>query len=211
MRAAHGWVLSGGVPIIAILALLTLGPTAAWSQDAPARFELGGNFTASHVSLETFGPGVDGSVNFGRHIAFDAGYSWLPTPTPQHIMTAFFGAKAGMRTEHFGFFGKVRPGLISFGDAVRSVTIDFGPNGISSVFRQARQTEKALDLGGVLEYYPARHWALRWDAGDMVVFGEPGLTSNLVGTVPPNFVNPPPEPAQTTNNFLFSTGVRYRF
>jgi hypothetical protein len=192
--------------------LLTVAGPAAWSQDSPTRFEVGAGFTATHVGLEAFGPSVEGAVNFGRHIAFDAAYSWLPTPTPQHMMTALFGAKVGTRTHHFGFFGKVRPGLISLGDSVREVSVFFNPDGtVSSSFRTARQNEKALDLGGVFEYYPARHWALRWDAGDLMVFNEPPLHIIVCGGVPPNFITFPPSPGQTTHNFLFTTAVHYRF
>jgi hypothetical protein len=192
--------------------LMTLAPAAAWSQGSPTRFEVGAGFTATHVGLEAFGPSAQGDVNFGRHVAFDAVYSWLPTPTPQHMMTALFGAKVGTRTQHFGFFGKVRPGLISFGDSVRQANIIFNPDGtVSSSFRTARQNEKALDLGGVFEYYPARHWALRWDAGDLMVFNEAPLQITVSGNVPPDFITSPPSPGQTTHNFLFSTAIQYRF
>jgi hypothetical protein len=192
--------------------VITLAPTTAWSQDLPTRFEVGAGFTATHVGLEAFGPTAAGDVNFGRHVAFDAVYSWLPTPTPQHMMTALFGAKVGTRTQRFGFFGKVRPGLISFGDSVREVNIVFNPDGtVASSFRTARQNEKALDLGGVFEYYPARHWALRWDAGDLMVFNEAPLQITVSGNVPPDFIISPPFSGQTTHNFLFSTALHYRF
>ncbi|MGE5321627.1 MAG: hypothetical protein ACM3SW_02110 [Actinomycetota bacterium] len=165
------------------------------------------------VGAEAFGPGAEGDVNFGRHIAFDAAYSWSPTPTPQHVMTALFGVKAGTRTQRFGFFAKVRPGLISFGNSLRQVTEIFGPGGGLSTasFRLARENQKALDLGGVLEYYPARHWALRWDAGDLMEFGEQGVLFTAVGNVPPGFIFFPPLPGRTTHNFMFSTAVHYRF
>jgi hypothetical protein len=200
------------VIVVLGFALVTFAPIAAWSQDSPTRFEVGAGFTATHVGLEAFGPSAEGDVNFGRHVAFDAAYSWLPTPTPQHMMTALFGAKVGTRTQHFGFFGKVRPGLISFGDSVRQVDVIFNPDGtVSSSFRNARQNEKALDLGGVFEYYPARHWALRWDAGDLMVFNEAPLQITVSGNVPPDFITFPPFAGQTTHNFLFTTSLHYRF
>lgn len=201
--------------VIAILglSLITVAPGVASAQDSPPRFEAGGSFTAMRVGPEVFGPGAEGDVNFGRHIAFDAAYSWSPTPTPQHVMTALFGVKAGTRMQRFGFFGKVRPGLISFGNSVREVTEIFGSGGVlpTANLRLARLNQKALDLGGVLEYYPARHWALRWDAGDLMVFGEQGVLFTAVGNVPPGFVFFPPAPGRTTHNFMFSTAVHYRF
>ncbi|HEY2496478.1 MAG TPA: outer membrane beta-barrel protein [Candidatus Angelobacter sp.] len=189
--------------------------TTVLAQDSPGRFEVGGGFTAAHtLNTENFGPAVEGDINFGRHLALDGAYSWLPG-TSEHVMTGFFGAKAGVRTEHFGIFAKVRPGFISFGREVREINIIFGPGltDISSSFRVGRQTERALDLGGVMEYYPARHWALRWDFGDMLVFQEPGPTENVtvIGNGLPGFISFPPTPSQTSNNFQFSTGVHYRF
>jgi hypothetical protein len=213
MQTIRSWAQLVRLTVTVILGFIfiTLTPTASWSQDSPMRFELGAGFTATHVGLEAFGPGAEGDVNFGRHVAFDAVYSWLPTPTPQHMMTALFGAKAGTRTQHFGFFGKVRPGLISFGDSVRQANIAFNPDGtVTSSFRTARQNEKALDLGGVFEYYPARHWALRWDAGDLMVFNESPLQITVSGNVPPDFITAP-LPGLTTHNFLFSTAIHYRF
>src|SRR5436309_2463883 len=76
------------------------------------KFELGGNFTALRLSgTGLLGPGIEGDVNFGRYLALDAAYSWLPS-SPQHVMTALFGAKAGIRTKHVGLFAKVRPGFV---------------------------------------------------------------------------------------------------
>jgi hypothetical protein len=193
---------------LAAIALLGFTPASAWSQDSPGRFEAGGSFNATHLGPEAFGPGAEGDVNFGQHIALDSAYSWYHT---LHTTTALFGAKVGTRTQHFGFFGKARPGLISIGDTLRDITFIFGPDGsITPSFRRARENEKALDLGGVFEYYPSRHWALRWDAGDLMIFQEAGPTFNVVGNVPPGFVINS-FPGHTTHNFLFSTALHYRF
>jgi hypothetical protein len=188
--------------------------TTAIAQDSPGRFEVGGNFTALRFeSGGFFGPGVEGDINFGRHFALDGGFSWLPSGT-LHVMTGLFGAKVGTRREHFGFFGKVRPGFISFGDVLRqdiiTITTQPGPS-VSSFTRLGRLTERALDLGGVMEYYPSRHWALRWDIGDTVLFGEqPPNATLIVDGVTSTLLNPL-FPHGTTHNFQFSTGVHYRF
>src|SRR5262245_57279987 len=100
---------------------LVLSPVFACAQDSPGRVEVGGNFTALHIGGAFFGPGVDGDFNFNRHIALDGSFSWLPS-SPTHVMTGLFGAKVGTRTQHFGFFGKVRPGFISFCNVERSAT-----------------------------------------------------------------------------------------
>jgi hypothetical protein len=189
--------------------------TTVLAQDSPGRFEVGGGVTVAHtLNAENFGPAVEGDINFGRHLALDGAYSWL-SGTFDHTMTGFFGAKAGVRTEHFGIFAKVRPGFISFGRELREVDFIFGPGptDFSSSSRIGRQTERALDLGGVMEYYPARHWALRWDFGDTLIFQESGPAENVtvIGNGLPGFIPFPPTPSQTSNNFQFSTGVHYRF
>ncbi len=182
----------------------------ALGQDTPGRFEVGGNFTALRFGSGGFlGPGVDGDLNFGRHIALDGTYSWLPS-NPLHVMTGLFGAKVGTRTEHFGFFGKARPGFISFGNVERSATEIIGP-GLFLSQRFARQTEKALDFGGVMEYYPARHWALRWDVGDLVVFQEPSPILTIIINGVPSTRTFGGFPPGTLNSFQFSTGIHYRF
>jgi hypothetical protein len=193
-----------------------LSSTLALAQDSLPRFEVGGNFTALYFHRAGIGPGVEGDINFGRHFALDGSFSWFPKNTiGKNAMTGLFGVKAGMRTEHLGFFAKVRPGFLTFDNALREETIVVTPGplgiplGIVSSFRFARLTQPALDLGGVVEYYPARHWAFRWDLGDTLVFQEKGPTFNVIG-VPPvgssftqrNF---------GSNHFQFSTGIHYRF
>ncbi|MFI5103620.1 MAG: hypothetical protein ACHP79_01735, partial [Terriglobales bacterium] len=76
--------------------------------------------------------------------------------------------------------------------------------------RFGRLTQRALDLGGVAEYYPARHWAFRWDFGDSLVFQEKGPTFNFTGVGAPT-QQPFTQRNFGSNHFQFSTGVHYRF
>jgi hypothetical protein len=205
---------------------LLISATTVLAQDAPGRFEIGGSFNALHASAPgslrpaggNFGPQLEGDINFGRHLALDAAFSWLPgnSFSSGQVMTGFFGGKVGARTEHFGFFAKVRPGFFTFSNDLRSVTI-VGPielnSGFSILPRFDRLTERALDLGGVMEYYPSRHWAMRWDLGSTVIFGEPGPIVNFVPG--PAIIAPPglpkSQPGVTRGHLQFSTGVHYRF
>ena len=183
---------------------------AAKAQDSPGRFEAGGNLTVLKTSVgANFGPGLEGDFNFGRHFALDAALSWMPADRPGHLTQGLFGAKVGTRTQHFGFFGKIRPGFVSIGDTFRQETLVFtGALAMPSV-RFARLTERAVDLGGVFEYYPARHWALRYDLGDTVIFEEEP-TFTLINA--PFALNGPRTiPNHTRNRFQFSTGLHYRF
>lgn len=196
-----------------LLVLCCVSPAKA--QDSPGRFEVGGSLTvlnSPHQLLNGteahLGPGLEGDFNFGRHFALDAALSWLPDNTVgvrNNVTQALFGAKVGTRTQHFGFFGKVRPGFVSLRNSLQLTEV-FTGNSATPIIRFSRLTERAIDLGGVFEYYPAKHWALRYDAGDTVVFEE---TREV-------FVNPPvPGPqafaGKTRNRFQFSTGVHYRF
>jgi len=215
MRACHlsrSWMvcfLSRAVAVFIVV--LTSGAAPALAQDSPGRFELGGNFTALHTnSVSQIGPGLEGDVNFGRHLALDSAFVWLPQSNFRtHAFMGLFGAKVGTRTQHFGFFGKVRPGFASFSHVLRDETITFGIGGLNATTRFATLTERTLDLGGVMEYYPARHWAFRWDFGDTLFFQEPG--PHVVFVNVPTPVTLLSSPGRTTNNFQFSTGVHYRF
>jgi hypothetical protein len=185
-----------------IVGLVSLGR----AQDSPGSFEAGGSFTviqSSGAGGGPFGPGIEGSVNFGRHIALDGALNWLPErfglASGGRIVQGLIGAKVGTRFQHFGFFAKLRPGFITTGSALRSVTFD--PNQFIFTQRFARLTERALDLGGVIEYYPTKHWSLRYDAGDTMLFEEL-----------PTFNNPVRDfGTYRSNHFQFSTSVRYRF
>ena len=186
----------------------------AAAQDVP-RFEVGGGFTALHTAQRntSLAPSIDGVFNFGRFFSIDGTFSWFPhTASTTNFIQGQFGGKVGYRTQHFGFFGKVRPGFISMGDSLRQITFTPAPLpppltgiGFFPSFRVDRLTEKTLDLGGVFEYYPAKHWSLRYEMGDTMRFTEP---VKFVGNpfLLDNHFN-----SGTTNNFQIGVGFHYRF
>ncbi len=180
----------------------------AVAQDPPGRFEAGANLTAMHnvFAPADVGPGIDGDINFGRHIALDGSFSWLPH-RPAQTFSGFFGAKIGTRSEHFGFFGKVRPGFITFTNMFRGFT--FNQDTFQGTSRLARLTQKGLDLGTVVEYYPASHWTMRWDLGDTLMFQEGRVPNTTIigGVATTQIIGS----NQTTNHFAFSTAIHYRF
>jgi hypothetical protein len=110
------------------------------------------------------------------------------------------GPKLGKRFEHFGFFVKARPGLISFSN----VFIFDGfepPFNFRSHF--GRVTHFTMDVGGVLEFYPSRRVLARFDCGDtMIRYGE-----RLLGFL----VTPTQSPSTFTHQLQFSAGVGFRF
>lgn len=193
--------------------MLLLCSALAHAQDKPGKFEIGANLTAirnPELSSEV-GLGAGGDFNFGRHFALDAAVNWLPSNTREgNTVVGLFGVKAGKRFDHFGIFGKVRPGFISVDDVLRSSTINLSSS--ASFFRFGRLTQPALDLGGVVEYYPAKHWAFRWDLGDTLLFEENSPQITVIGQpgVPPTTILQS-FPGRTTNQFQFSMGVHFRF
>ena len=190
------------IATLAILSCLICPP--AHAQDSPGRFEVGANASTLRFNgASNFRPGAEGDVNFGRHLALDMSLNLQPSTPLSRGVEGFFGGKAGMRTEHFGFFGKARPGFISQGHQLREVTVNAGS---ATIIRVGRLTRPALDLGGVFEYYPSRRWVLRSDIGDAVIFGGGTRFNVLGGTMPPSFTT-----GTTTQNFQFSTSVHYRF
>jgi hypothetical protein len=153
------------------------------------------------------GPGLEGDFNIGRHFALDAAVYWLPSKGfGGQSVTGLFGAKAGIRARRFGFFAKVRPGFITADNALRQITVVGGSNSEGFVGRFDLLAERILDVGGVVEYYPAHHWTLRYDLGDTLIFEEPVIVNSDVAGVSAVGVS-----VSTTNHLQFSTSVHYRF
>ena len=129
--------------------------------------ELGVGVTGTHLHKIDEAPvGVGGRLflNFSSGTALDAEVARYPGKT-----TALVGIKTGVRLDRFGVFGKARAGMWHFNRAYF-----------------------AADLGGVLEYYPSPHTAVRIDIGDTILF----YGGTALGTV---------------HNFQPGIGVSYRF
>jgi hypothetical protein len=77
------------------------------------------------------------------------------------------GLKGGIRRNHFGFFGKVRPGFHSYSDALTGITTTGQP---SPSYTYGRSNSFVLDLGGIVELYPSERNTLRIEVGDTHLF-----------------------------------------
>jgi hypothetical protein len=173
--------------------------------DALSRVELG--VALSGIQLPgTSSLGVAGCAVFNINSVLSLeveGNFFLKDSAPNfhsggRAVEGLFGAKAGYRTDRVGVFGKVRPGLISFSNVIQG--INFNPaNPLAFSFQTGRLTQPALDVGAVIEVYPAKHWAWRSDLGDTIIFYD-SLTLFGIRT-----------PGTRRNNFQFSTGLQYRF
>ncbi|HEY1467448.1 MAG TPA: outer membrane beta-barrel protein [Candidatus Acidoferrum sp.] len=116
------------------------------------------------------GLGAYASYRFWRVLYFDSDVLYFPQDThgPSNlyggpVLQGLFGLKGGIRRNDFGFFGKVRPGFQSYAQALEAIasqpsdTVDY---------TYGRATNFALDLGGIVEFYPTERGTLRIEAGD---------------------------------------------
>jgi len=209
---------------LAIVCLLFLQLNVfAQSQDIP-KFEVGAEFTS--LGRDSFGgsrmdAGFGGrfTFNLNENVALEAAGYFFPQKCfscaeDGRMTQVVAGVKAGKRFEKWGIFAKARPGFVSFSEGERDAVITGPANNPTTVVIQPRRvTGFAMDVGGVLEFYPTKRIVTRFDAGDTIVhFGD--RVRDVLSFVPPNgplFVVPVPRPARTTHNFQFMAGVGFRF
>lgn len=209
-------------------------PATTRRADSTPRFEIG-----AHLTSLTFNPprelvalpvipsgrnspqtetGVGGrfTYNLNESIGLESAINYFPTSdgiaagVTGRLLQGQFGVKAGKRFKRFGFFGKLRPGFVSFDRSLKLVgttpLIFSGRTFFLGVFETGRRTFFANDLGGVLEFYPSRRWALRFDAGDTIIhYGERSVPTTFLSL---SFITAPPE---TNHNFQFTSGFSFRF
>jgi Outer membrane protein beta-barrel domain len=150
----------------------------------PGNWEFGPLFSAMAIAREDSiynvrtEPGFGGyaSYRFYRVFYLDGDVLYFPQGTtfsgPHDggaILQALAGLKGGIRRNHFGFFGKVRPGFNSYSDALTGITST--SSGTTNTY--ARSTNFVLDLGGIVEFYPTERSTLRIEVGDThILFGD---------------------------------------
>jgi len=124
------------------------GPTIDRSQTSVLR---------RHLVLARF------TYNLNNYLAVEAeGNEFLQTREggSYNETQGFFGVRAGIRKKRYGVFAKARPGVTRF----NLLGTTPGPN----TFEQGHY-RFSIDVGGVFEYYPHRHLAVRVDAGDTMI------------------------------------------
>jgi len=166
--------------------------------------------------------GLWASRNFGNHFSWDSTLLHSPR-NPGGIEDVDFqaggraveflsGVKFGFRDGHFGYFAKVRPGIITFGEADRQTNPGpcFGigrhvlPCRLRTLkFDRGMFTDFVLDTGGIVEAYPTRHTILRFEAGNATIFY---LPKNII-----DFAQVFPIPERTQSSILISFGAGIRF
>jgi len=210
-----------------VTAFLMLSSYQVKAQTAPPaelpKFEVAADFSSlTLASRETY-PGVGGrfTYNLNKHVALEAAGYFFPGkcdtcggPLTGRITEGLFGVKAGKRFQKWGVFAKARPGFITFSRGA----FDIVPTGAGGLFPFRfdihRQTNFALDLGGVLEFYPSKKIVVRFDVGDTLIH-YPSRTSNFLIPDPANpggaLLVPFTNPAHTSHSIQFIGGVGFRF
>lgn len=162
----------------------------------PGNWEFGPLFSSLVIAREGLSDNVRNEPGFGGYFSYrfygvfyaDGDLLYFPSnpgASGPHdggtILQGLAGVKGGIRRNHFGFFGKVRPGFNSYSQALTSVT---SSSGSPQVFAYARSTNLVLDLGGIIEFYPNEKGTVRIEIGDThLFFGTKDL--NVNGMVQP--------------------------
>ena len=226
---------------ISVLPLLNYGEDVIGQSVDDRKFELGGQLTllntaagqiessaplVSGLSIERsriVEPGLGGRIGYrvNDDLTLEAEVNVFPRDRvfeDGRKVQGLFGAKIGRRFDRFGVFGKGRSGFFYASRA------DFQPRSggncdatspLLTCFDSSGKLGRALDLGGVFEFYPTRRAILRIDVGDTVVtFKErsvPTLINPLPGAGIPRREVIVAIPEQSTHNFQVTVGFGFRF
>jgi hypothetical protein len=147
----------------------------------PGKWEFGPLFSALMISREGLTDNVRTEPGFGGYASYrfygvfylDGDLLYFPrrpdVAGPHDggtILQGLVGLKGGIRRNHFGFFGKVRPGFHSYSDALTGITTSAS----TSTYTYGRSNNFVLDLGGIVELYPNQRSTLRIEIGDTHLF-----------------------------------------
>jgi hypothetical protein len=175
-----------------------------------ARVEFGPELTQIYFPVNPVGSvqyqpgfGAFGSLRLYKTLRIDSSFSFTPTAPVTgssyvggRLTQAFWGVRAGLSKGRISVDAKVRPGVASFGQVIRRVTLP--PN---LQFFVGRLTEPSLDIGGILEVGITRRFAVRYEMGDtMIFYGSRRL-----------FTNQPPVSSDLVHTLQFGTGFVFRF
>lgn len=182
---------------IYFLILFSALAAGVFAQVYERKFEVGGVVSVINLNdvngEKPVGVGARFGYNFHKHVGFDSEVTYFPQDGQGNFgeTIAVAGLKAGYRGEKVGIFAKARPGIAHFG---------------SSSYRALGNNEPtkfALDLGGIVEFYPSSRFIVRVDVGDTIIpFGDDIFRTSLPLTVS--------QPG-TSHNLQTSFGLGYRF
>ncbi|RPI21109.1 MAG: hypothetical protein EHM61_25555 [Acidobacteria bacterium] len=160
---------------------------------AERRWEVGAQYVLADFEGIGEAPGGFGGrcvYNLTEHLAVDGEVDYFPNQTtrgrsplpgiraevrwPHGETELFAGLRAGFRFNGVGFFAKARPGLMLITDHQ------------ARRFVEASKIRPALDLGGILEFYPSSRLIIRVELGRVFI----PLGDHFVSAVAPSPVAP---------------------
>jgi Outer membrane protein beta-barrel domain len=200
MQPNHFRNYSKRIRTATLIAITLLTAEAALAQSSTSKVEVGTQLSIIDMreSIGEKPPGVGGrfTYNLTGQIAIDTEVTYFSTSEVDLNRTqALFGIRVGKRfaSPSIGLFAKARPGFMRFhGEQLPGVTVD-------------GTTKLALDLGGVIEFYPSDRFIMRIDVGDAIIFynGETIRRLSIPGG--------PQQRLNTNHNLQSSVGIGFRF
>jgi hypothetical protein len=175
------------IPAILVVVFVCSAVVAA-AQPAASRLEIGPQASFLRLSdFDTTNAGVGGRVSYdlAQWVAVEGAGTFFPnddvllaqsTLAPDLRVTyarkrtaAFFGLKTGLRAHKLGVFAKARPGFTRLTAAGVPAPCVGTLCPLALLLRPEYRTEFALDLGGVLEFYPSARMVARFELGDTMI------------------------------------------
>jgi len=181
-RCKWGLAIAAGV-----IGSVAFGVTSAVAQPAAGRVELGGQVNVLRLSDSSDtngGLGARATFNVTPWLGVEGEYQFIPDDViettsalpggsvlglryERRRQTALFGVKAGYRGDRVGVFARVRPGFTVLSD--RGVDCLGDVCALVLLAMPDYRPEFAVDVGGVLEFYPSPRWLARVDVGSLVI------------------------------------------
>ena len=205
---------SRSVPFFTLLLSSWILVTPALAQSDRPTMEVAGQAALLRLNDSGTNAGIGGrfGLELSRWVSLDAEVNFFPKddfeirvsadpPPPVRVSynrrrtDVLAGVKVGLRGDRFGLFGKVRPGFTHLTD--QGIDCVGAMCALMLFARPEYRTEFALDLGGIVEFYPTRRTVARVDFGDMMIRNR--------GTAVP------PCADCTTHNFTSRFGFGLRF
>jgi hypothetical protein len=212
---------------ICLLLLAYFLQTTAQAQSEVRRLEVGGHFimmgkfdaidrSAGELTEEVdeftknrnLGVGGRFTVNLTRYLAIETEWNALPQINEYTGRKSqwFYGPKLGIRKNSFGIFAKARPGYMYMG---RDFCQSYPPFEENYRCLGTYKKNPAIDVGGVLEFYPKSQAIVRMDIGDTIVhFNHINRYRPELG---PDFNVATQVFGGTTHSLQVTIGVGYRF
>jgi hypothetical protein len=151
--------------------------------------------------------------NFSPSLAIEGSVGYLPGfqtslgPDNGHELLALGGVKAGWRGRRFGIYGKAEPGIASYTPGLVLYKVNLATGQVAQVIDE-RRTDFALDMGGVLEFYPTARTIVRVDAGETLLAEYDQVLDRFIFT---NGEEKYIEPGHIAQHFSAAVTVAHRF